>query len=294
MSVMHTKRKAAIPYFLLLPSLLMILCLVLYPLIKSLIDVVHSDNLLEPWNHKFVGVKNFTSVLKDPQFLSAAINTAEYLLVVTLGAFLFGVLIALWLHKVNRVRGLFLAIIIFPWAIPGTVGGLLWGLIFNPSSGLLDSLLTWGGFIHNNIVWMGGVVRSLVSISVMALWQVLPITSIIIFAGIESIPSTIYEAANVDGAGAWRGLFKITFPLMRPALAIGMLNAGIMAIGLFDQIYVLNGFSPVTQSVTMQTYLYAFQNMNFGVAIASSLVITFGTLILSLLYLKFVYKEVVF
>lgn len=286
--------RGATPYVFIAPATLLVLGIIFYPLAHSLVNSFQVDDLLYPQLHQFVGVRNYASVLTDPHFLQSAGNSVVYWILTSIGALIGGLVIALWLHSITRFRGLWLAIVILPWAVPGTVAGVLWTFIYNPSGGLLNAILRTLGLISHNVVWLNGSLGSLVFVTIMLVWQITPIVSVIFLAGIESIPPSLYEAALVDGSSAMPSFFKVTLPLLRPALAIGLVEAGILGIGVFDQVYVLTGYDPGTKSVVIQTYLYAFQNLNFGEGIASSLIITVTTLLLSLVYLRFLYREVSF
>ncbi|MDA8302367.1 MAG: sugar ABC transporter permease [Actinomycetota bacterium] len=284
-------RRHGAAYLMLLPAFAVIGGLVFYPLVLSVWDSLHVDNLLVP-SHAFTGASNYTGVLTDSSFLHAALNTVWYLALTTVLSLVVGTAMAMFLHNVKHFRAILLAIIVLPWAVPGTVSGDLWSLIFNPQTGLLDGLLVGLHIVSYPILWMGGNISARVAISVTLVWQVAPITAVIVLAGLESIPPTLFEQAAVDGATGHRRFTRITLPLLRPALAIGLLEATVLGIGAFDQIVVLNGYSPGTLSAVEQLYLYAFQDFNFGYGIAASMVVTVATLLVSVFYLKGLYREV--
>jgi ABC-type sugar transport system permease subunit len=265
--------------------------LVLYPLGVSLWDSLHEDNALV-FTHQFTGMRNYSAVVHDPAFLQAGLNTLGYLVIVTVGALLLGLGMAFFLHNIARFRAVFLAIIVLPWAVPGIVTGALWSFIFNPVNGLLNGLLQWMGVIHQPQVWLEGRFTGIFFISLTLIWQITPICAVIFLAGLESIPAELYEEAAVEGASAFGRLRRITLPLLRPSLAIGLLQASVLAIGIFDQIVVLAGYAPGSISVVMQVYLYAFRNFNFGLGMAASMIVTLSTLLVSLVYIKGVYREV--
>jgi ABC-type sugar transport system permease subunit len=276
---------------LLAPAFAVIAVLVLYPLGVSLWDSLHEDNELV-FTHQFTGLKNYSLVVHDPAFLQAGVNTLGYLVIVTVGALLLGLGMAFFLHNIARFRAVFLAIIVLPWAVPGIVTGALWSFIFNPVNGLLNGVLQWMGVIHQPQIWLEGRFTGIFFISLTLIWQITPICAVIFLAGLESIPSDLYEEAAVEGASAFDRLRRITLPLLRPSLAIGLLQASVLAIGIFDQIVVLAGYAPGSISVVMQVYLYAFRDFNFGLGMAASMLVTLSTLLVSLVYIKGVYREV--
>ena len=199
---------------------------------------------------------------------------------------------AFWLHNVTRFRGAALTVIVLPWAVPGIVTGALWSFIFNPVNGLLNEVLRWAGVISHPEIWLEGRVSGIFFISLSLIWQITPIAAVIFLAGLESIPPEMYEEAAVEGASRFAIFRLITLPLLRPSLAIGLLQASVLAIGVFDQVVVLAGYAPGSISMVMQVYLYAFRDLNFGLGMAASMIVTLGTLLVSLVYIKGVYREV--
>jgi ABC-type sugar transport system permease subunit len=265
--------------------------LVFYPLVISVYDSFHQDYLESP-SHTFVGGANYVHIFTDPAFRGAAFNTVYYFLLASVGALLVGMAIALFLHVVGRPRMAFLTIIVLPWAVPGVVSGVLWSFIFNPTNGLLNAVLLDLHLIHHSVIWLENPTSAIVCISITLVWQIAPICAVIFLAGMEAIPPVLYEQASVDGSSGWRTFGNITLPLLRPALAIGLLDAGILGLSIFDQVYVLSGYAPASISAVIQIYLYAFQDFQFGFGIAASLVVTVVGLLLSFFYLKVVYREV--
>ena len=289
----HHFRRRLGPYLLVLPAVLIIVGLVIYPLAFSVFSSLHVDNLVYPGIHTFIGLKNYTQVVTDPSFQLAVRNTVIYFLLGSVGVLVIALGIANWLHHLApKWRGIFLTIVILPWAVPGVVTGLLWSFIYNPTTGVLDAVLKELHLIARYVVWFNHPALSLILITIALLWQIVPLASLILLAGIESIPPSIYEAAHVDGCSPWRRLTHITLPLLRPSLAIVLVQTAVLSIGIFDQIYVLTGYSPGTKSMVIQTYLYAFQNLNFGQGISAALLITLMITVIGYLYLRFIYREV--
>lgn len=281
-------------HLLLAPCLVLIAVLVVYPMGLSLYQGFHKDTPLDPEN-PFVGVQNYRGVATDPNFINAVQNTSKYLLFVTIGSLVMGMAMALWLHSLRRGRGIALVLIVLPWAVPGTVVGILWSFIFNPTdTGLLNAFLMRVHLISTPVVWLAHPLSGILLISVTLVWETVPIAALILFAALEAIPSELGESAAMDGAGKVSQYVHITLPLLRPALAISMLNAGVLAIGIYDEVYVLAGFAPETLPLVGKIYTYSFRDFNFGYGIAASVFVTAMTLVLSLFYLKVVYREVTF
>ena len=125
----------------------------------------------------------------------------------------------------------------------------------------------------------------------MQVWQITPLSVLIILAALQSVPQDLYEAARVDGAGAVSSFRWITLPLIRPAVAVAAVEALVLSLNIFDQVYILNGIAPLGSSIMLQTYVTTFQNLNFGGGYALSLMVTVATALLSMAMLGLLYRR---
>lgn len=281
-----------LPYLFVLATIVFLAALNLIPLGFSIYDSLHRGSLLSR-DHSFIGLQNYITVFTDPAFQTAFKNTIGYLIYTDVGVLVFGLLIALWLHRIKRRRAVLVTIVLIPWAIPGTVNGEIWALIFKPTNGLLNGVLLKLHIIHSNVIWLQGG-KSLPLVALTLIWQVAPIAALIMLAGLEYIPEELYESARIDGSGSWQILRRITLPLLRPAIAISLVVASIAAIGIYDQIYVLNGNAPSTISLVQQTYIYAFKVLDFGYAVSAAMIGTIVSVAVSLIVLRVIYREIEF
>ena len=288
------KRGRALPYILLSPLVLFIGVLAIYP---TIVTTVQSFFIVDPVNPptRFGGLTNFRALLRNPFVRQSAANTLLYIVVGVGLTTVFGLLIALALQHRFRWRGVVLAVVVLPWALPAVVEAVIWGWIYDPTFGVLNSVLKSMGLIHNYHVWVGiGRLQSIVLVELVQVWQITPLAALLLRAALPSIPQELYEAARVDGAGRWEQFRRITLPLIRPGLAIAMVESLILSLNIFDQVYVLNGFAPGAASIMLQTYQISFNNLNFGQGYALSLMATFATVILSFVILVTVYRRVEF
>jgi multiple sugar transport system permease protein len=244
---------------------------------------------------RFGGLANFRALFHNPFVRQSAVNTVLYIVVGVALTTLFGLGIALVLQRRSLARGVILALVVLPWALPAVVEAVVWGWIYDPTFGVLNSVAHSLGLISTYHVWVGiGRVLSIVLIELVQVWQITPLAALLILAALQSIPQELYEAARVDGAGRWQMFRRITLPLIRPGLAVAMVEALILTLNVFDQVYVLNGFAPGGASIMLQTYQISFNNLNFGQGYALSLLATFATMLLSLLIIAVVYRRVEF
>jgi multiple sugar transport system permease protein len=280
-------------WLLVAPASIVIIVLVLYPTVVSLIGSLQHYSLVDQ-DRSFVGIKNYLDVLTDTAFQRSAVTTVKYFVAISIGVLVVGLGVALWLQSLKGwVRGLALCVIIIPWAVPGTVSGLLWSFIFTPTgSGLLNSTLTSLHLIGSSQAWLNMPTLGPVLIALTVVWGGSPLGVVIFLAALEGIPRDLYAQSLIDGAGPARQFWSISLPLLRPAIAIVLLNAATLAIGLFDQVYVLAGIDPSKITIAASMYLYAFRDFNFGLGFAAAVISALITTLIAVVYLKGVYREV--
>ncbi len=244
--------------------------LVMYPLVLGFKSSLEAGGAATGTPTHFVGLSNYGDVLRDPATSSAVLHTLRYVVLALVLEMSLGVAIAVVLHRVFRGRGIVLAVLILPWALPSVVSGVLWRRVFDPDSGLLNSLLLHLHIINHPIVWLASNFWALTFITLVHVWGVLPLVSLIFLAGLQSIPDEVYSASAVDGASSLRQFWHITLPLLRPSMAVALTIGTILGVGIFDEIFVLNGTALNTRSILMQVYNTTFANADFahGTALA--------------------------
>jgi multiple sugar transport system permease protein len=283
-----------LPYALVTPLTLFIVCLALIP---ALFTIVESFFRVQPLNppDAFIGFGNFEALFANDAITASMVNTGIYLVIGVALSTVFAIVFAVVLQKRFFGRPLLIAILILPWALPGVVEGIVWSSIWDSNSGLLNSVLTSLHLINHYLVFLGqNQLSTIFGIELVQVWQITPLSTLLILASLQNIPSDIYEAADLDGSSPWATFRRITLPLARPGITIAMVQAIIATLNVFDQPYVLNGSASTGVSLTMETYFISFQNLNFGEGYALSLVITLITLLASFLVLKLVYRPVEF
>jgi multiple sugar transport system permease protein len=281
-----------LPYVLVTPLALFIIALALIPAGFTIVASFFRDQALNP-PAVFTGFGNFVNLFKDPNVIQSFGNTAVY---VVFGVILSTVL-AIWmatiLRRKFRGRSVLIAILILPWALPGVVNGIIWASIWDSNTGLLNSVLTSLHLITSYQVFLGqSKLMTIIGIELVQVWQITPLSTLLILASMQNIPEDIYEAAALDGGSRWKVFSRITMPLTTPGVTVAIVQAVIATLNVFDQPYVLNGAANTAASVTMQTYFISFQDLDFGQGYALSLLITVVTLLISLGVLKLIYRPV--
>ncbi len=284
--------ETALPYTMIAPLLVFIGALALYPTVKTAYAAFVHDWALEPPSH-FAGFANFQDVFNNSQVRDSLFNTGIYVIFGVLFSVGLGVYFGLLLQRNFRGRGIVLALMVLPWALPGVVEGVIWSWIYDPTFGVLNSFLKTVAVIHSYQLWIGThQLETIFFISMVQVWQITPLAAILVLASLQAIPGELYEAADVDGATRWQSIKRITLPLIRPALAIAVVEGLVMSLNIFDQVYVLNAGATTGSSLMTETYQITFGNLNFGDGYALSLLATVTTIVLSLLAVKVIYRRV--
>jgi ABC-type sugar transport system permease subunit len=279
---------------LIAPSFIIILGLMLYPLLYSLGISFFNLHITAPWlGTTFVGLKNYLSVITDPDMHSALEHT---LILAAVGIGLgipISLLFAIILNRKFPLRGLVRGILIIPWVIPGSVQGLLWSRIFDPHYGALNGILIQWGIITDPVAWLLDPTRALLFIAFASLWGAVPMMSLLYLSGLQSITEELFDASRVDGASFWGYIRYIVIPLLLPITLINLVLRTIDAFTMFDLVYVLTGGGPAGATQVTGYYLYqaAFTKLNYGYASALAWLIAITVTLLAIFYSRFTLKE---
>uniref|UniRef100_UPI00313C8A77 carbohydrate ABC transporter permease n=1 Tax=Bacillus sp. OTU2372 TaxID=3043858 RepID=UPI00313C8A77 len=287
-----TKRKLNKPmmigYLFLLPSLL-ILCVVgIYPLIQTLYLSFFDVSLTKQVSH-FIELENYKNLFSDIWFKVAYKNTWIFTAISVLMETLLGLVIALVLNKKFKGRGWVRACVLIPWAIPTVVSARMWEWIFNAEYGILNFLLVKTGIIDSNVNWLGETSTAMFAAIFSDVWKTTPFMALIILAGLQGISSSLYEAADIDGANKWRQFSYITFPLLIPSIMIAVLLRALDAFRVFDLIFVLTGGGPANSTEVLSSYAYkttfSAGEVSSGAAMSSLMAVSVFVLAIVLLFL---------
>jgi ABC-type sugar transport system permease subunit len=239
------QQEARLAWGLVVPAVGTILLVALFPLIWTAWESVHLHNLQMPWlGRPFIGLANYLEALRDPRFWGALGHTA-FFAVTSVGLELFlGLFLALAMNRAFRGRGLVRAAILIPWAIPTVVSALLWRFLFEGQSGVVNAVLVRGGVLREPLVWFIEASTAWVPVILSDVWKTTPFVALLLLAGLQNIDASLYEAARIDGASAWRQFRFVTLPLLRPAILVALIFRTLDAFRVFDLIYALTGGGP--------------------------------------------------
>jgi multiple sugar transport system permease protein len=284
-------RRRMLPYVLISPLVVFIGALSFVPTADTTIEAFFRVMPLDPPT-RFTGLGNFRALFTDPVILTSWVNTAVYVAIGVVLSVVLGTAIAVALQRRFRFRGVILAIVVLPWALPAVVEAVIWSWIYNPTFGVLNSALHSVHAIGGYHVWLGlDRWLTIALIEIVQVWQITPLSVVIILAALQSVQPDLYEAARVDGAGPVEMFRRISLPLIRPALAVATVEALVLSLNIFDQVYILNGIAPLGSSIMLQTYVTTFTDLNFGGGYALSLLVTVATAVLSMAALALLYRR---
>lgn len=282
------------PYLLILPSVIALISLIIYPMYFSLRNSFYLWNLqTSPVPLMFVGWQNYQSVFAVTPFTEALRNTLMISFGGTFVQFWFGLAIALLLN--THLKGMSTArvLLILPTTIAPIVVGFLFRYMYYEGSGLITWMLTSVGFPVPPVGLLGSADTALAAIALADIWQWTPFFAIVLYAGLLSIPEDILEAARVDGASGWQLFSRIIFPLMWRTAVVVIMIRFMQLFNMFDLVLVLTRGGPGTSSRTLSynLYLEGLQNYNIGVAAAMTWLIVILVTIIVNLYILVAFRN---
>jgi multiple sugar transport system permease protein len=274
-------------YIMLAPAVLLLVGTVLYP-IAALIQGSFSQNVLtEPWLAKpWVGFSNYAKALGDDRFWEATWHTLLYVIVTVPGGVLLGLGLALLANQPFRVKWPVRLGLLLPWALPLVFAGLIFRWFFEYQQGLVNNLLLWMGFTPIN--WLTQEGPAFFAICFAIIWKSSSFAALVLLAGLQTIPKSLYEAAEVDGASKWRQFIEITLPMLRPAIVVALIFRTITAIQTFDIPHAMTNGGPGTATETLAMYIHktTIDSLDLGYGSTLAVLMFIVSAILTSFYLK--------
>ena len=258
-------------YLLVAPAFVLILALSVYPLLFSAwVAFVNYDFMIP--GHDFVGLQNFEQVVSDPVARSSLWVTVFLSTANVATEFVLGLVLAMAMVKTFRGRGVIMSILIVPLFISPVIVGQFWSLILQRPFGPTNYILSQLTGTDVTISWLTATPWKYFALILADVWQWTPFMFVILLAGLTSIPSHIYEAAELDGVGAWQTFWHITLPYITPMILLAVTFRLLDAVKLFDTIFMMTGGGPGTSTYTTSFYLYqvGFQQFHISQATAGA------------------------
>jgi trehalose/maltose transport system permease protein len=268
-----TKLRVRSAWLFMAPMLIVLVLVAGWPLLRTIWFGFTDANLSDLGAAEFIGLINYYYLLQDPDWWNAVWNTFVFATVsVTLETVL-GLGIALALNAHFRGRGLLRAAVLIPWAIPTVVSAQMWSWMFNDVFGVINHALLAIGLIAEPIAWTASPDTALIAVIMVDVWKTTPFMALLLLAGLQMLPQECYESAKVDGVHPLKVFFKVTLPLVKPALMVAVIFRVLDALRIFDLIYVMTGNNKDTMSMSVyaRQQLVDFQDVGYGSAAATLL-----------------------
>lgn len=287
-------------WLFLAPTFLVLALVAGWPLIRTIYFSFTNASLTNLSGAEFVGVANYLSwitlksgrtiyrgLLADPAWWNAVLNTLKFTVLSVSIETALGLIVALVLNAQFPGRGLVRAAILIPWAIPTIVSAKMWAWMLNDQFGILNDMLIGLGLIGEKIAWTASPDTAMIAVLIVDVWKTTPFMALLILAGLQMVPGDIYEAAKIDGVHPVRVFWRVTLPLIRPALMVAVIFRMLDALRIFDLIYVLtpNNAQTKTMSVMARENLFDFDKFAYGAAASTMLFLIIATITILYMWL---------
>jgi ABC-type sugar transport system permease subunit len=282
------EKESVLAIVLLLPAMIVIFGVLIFPLVTSLGLSFTDLKLTEPDSGSFIGFKNFITALKAPLFWAAIGRTTIFGVSTVLTEIILGVLIALLLNQQFKGKKIFRGLVMLPWALPYVVNGIMWKWMFDANYGAVNAFLTQTGIMESYRIWLGEPLSAIAIVIFANIWKETPVAVILIIAALQSIPKELYEAASIDGANGITKFKRITFPMLKPIITSLVVIKTIWALKEFDLVYIITKGGPANSTNLFSYYIYqhTFRFLDFGYGSALAYLLTILTIILAFFYMK--------
>jgi multiple sugar transport system permease protein len=277
-----TRAERKLGLMLVAPAVVMMLLVTAYPIAYAIFLSLQKKDLRFPGEGGFVGLSNYVTVLSSHLWWQAVGNTVFITIVSVAIELVLGMTIALIMHRAIFGRGLVRTSVLIPYGIVTVVAAFAWFYAFDPGSGFVNHL----PFIADDKAWFGGRFSSFAVIIMAEVWKTTPFMALLLLAGLATIDDGLYEAARVDGATAWQRFWRITLPLLKPALLVALLFRTLDAFRVFDSIFIMTKGAQDTESVSIVGYQQLLSRLNLGLGSAVSVLIFLLVLLIAIAFVK--------
>jgi trehalose/maltose transport system permease protein len=268
-----TRERIRSAWLFMAPMLVVLALVAGWPLLRTMWFGFTDATLADLGAAEFIGFINYYYLLTDPDWWTAVRNTLVFTGVSLTLETILGMAIALTLNAHFRGRGLLRAAVLIPWAIPTVVSAQMWNWMYHDVFGVINHVLQAAGLIAEPIAWTASPDTALIAVIMVDVWKTTPFMALLLLAGLQMLPQECYESAKVDGVHPVKVFFKVTLPLLKPALMVAIIFRALDALRIFDLIYVMSGNNQDTMSMSVyaRQQLVDFQDVGYGSAAATLL-----------------------
>lgn len=280
----YNKGEVITGYLFLAPNIFGVLIFTAIPVVVSFLLSFFSWELIRP--PVFVGFQNFKNLFNDDNFIQVVKNTIYYVGVYVPVNIILAIIIAVWICSVTKGTTIFRTAFFLPVLVPTVAAAFLWKYLLHPEIGVVNMALNLIGITGPS--WLGNTKTAMLGIIMMSGWKQVGYNMVIFIAGIKSIPAQLFEAAKIDGANSWQRFWKITLPMISPALFFGIVMTVITSFQVFDQAYImtLGGPANATNTIVMYIYQNGFQYFKMGYAASMAWLLFVVIFIMTMMQMK--------
>jgi trehalose/maltose transport system permease protein len=285
------RRQTRLAWLLLFPALAVVGFVAIFPLGRTIYQSFTDQNFLGVQPTKWIGLRNYKDLIHDTVFRDAVVTTVKFTVITVLFEFVLGMIIALVVNSNFKGRGVMRAVMLVPWAIPTVISARMWQWMYNDIYGVINDVLMRLHLIDHAVAWTSQPNTQLASVAAVDIWKTTPFVALLLLAGLQVIPNDLYEAANVDGASKWQQFWRITMPLLRPAILVALIFRTLDALRVFDVFYVFFGGAANTQTMAIydQNTIVSFNDVGYGAAISVAIFLIIAVFVV--IYVTFMRVE---
>ena len=276
-------------YFLIVPSLVLVFAVVIYPVASGILLSFREMRLNRPdLGTGFIGLEHYMDLLTDRTFTTAVGNTLTWVVLGVTSQFLLGLVTALALNRALPGMRLARILILLPWILPSVVAGNMWALMLDSRLGVLNDILVRLGLLTSYKAWFADPATAMPTALVVALWQAFPFFTLLLLAGLQGIADDLYEAAAVDGANRWQQFTRITLPLLKPIIVAVVVLRVIGMVNSPDMLLILTNGGPghATQMLSLYAFQKAYNQFDFGYSAAISVIMLTILMVFTVIYVR--------
>lgn len=272
-------------YSMILPSAVLLTVLSIFPLFFTIKNSFTDYYLLSKTRASFIGVRNYVNIFKDAYFQKSLWNTVKFTVLAVIAETLFGLVLALFVNSLQKGQHLVRTLLLLPMLVPTVTAALIWQTMFSNNNGIINQMLEFVKISPVN--WLMDVKTAFNAILIIDIWQYTPLSFLLIYAELQTVPQSQYEAADIDGASYWNKLIHIILPDISTGIGMVVLLRTIDTFRLFDKINILTRGGPANSTATISQYIYQYgtKNLQIGYSGAASVIMTAAVLILASTYL---------
>lgn len=278
-STRFQRRQTRLAWLMLAPALALVAFVALYPLGQTIYDSFTNRQFLggiAPT--EFVGLQNYRDLAQDSVFRDSVVVTVKFTVITVSIELVLGMIIALAVNSGFRGRGVMRAMMLVPWAIPTVVAAQMWKWMYDDVFGVTNDALVRLHVVSEPVAWISQPSTALGAVAAVDIWKTTPFVALLLLAGLQVIPRELYEAGDVDGVSKWHQFWRITLPLLVPAILVTVIFRTLDALRVFDIFYVFFGSRLDTQTMAIydQNTIVAVGDVGYGAAISVAIFLIIG------------------